>query len=400
MTLFILLIVATINAVNFIDGLDGLAAGIVAVAALGFLVYSYSLVKNLNSPSQSLPAVSSALLAGMCIGFLPHNFYPARIFMGDIGAMLLGLLLAYGPISSTSSLDDATLVNYAAPNHPLNRFGTFLPLLVPAAIFLIPYTDLMLAVIRRIWRRVPIMGADREHLHHRLLSVGHSYRQSVLIMWLWAALLSATVVALSLVRTNLWLLAVATVLGVLLLLLVTMPTLRPWRRCSSAKPLGLRVCRRLGCRMGLPSGFWSLRAGSSGLPRQVAEAGVPANAPAGPMLGVLTLGVVMLGVLMLGVARWIARGSRRPAHSPGRRLPIAAPCPPARPTGLTTRLTGSPVRRMGSPAARWMASAARHLDVRASLTACRAELTVCRAELTAGRANPTDPTGWRVGAVQ
>src|SRR6266699_3594210 len=96
-TLTILLVVVTMNAINFIDGLDGLAAGIVAVAALSFLAYSYTLIRTIHSTSQSLPAVASALLAGMCIGFLPHNFYPARIFMGDIGEMLLGLLLAYGP---------------------------------------------------------------------------------------------------------------------------------------------------------------------------------------------------------------------------------------------------------------------------------------------------------------
>ena len=114
-TLTILLVVVTMNAINFIDGLDGLAAGIVAVAALSFLAYSYTLIRTIHTTSQSLPAVASALLAGMCIGFLPHNFYPARIFMGDIGAMLLGLLLAYGPISSTDSLDPALLTNYGQP---------------------------------------------------------------------------------------------------------------------------------------------------------------------------------------------------------------------------------------------------------------------------------------------
>ena len=119
-TLTILLVVVTINAINFIDGLDGLAAGIVAVAALSFLVYSYTLIRTIHSTSQSLPAVASALLAGMCIGFLPHNFYKARIFMGDIGAMLLGLLLAYGPISSTDSLDPALLTNYSQ-NPTLDR---------------------------------------------------------------------------------------------------------------------------------------------------------------------------------------------------------------------------------------------------------------------------------------
>jgi UDP-GlcNAc:undecaprenyl-phosphate GlcNAc-1-phosphate transferase len=172
--------------------------------------------------------VSSALLAGMCLGFLPHNFYPARIFMGDIGAMLLGLMLAYGPISSTASLDPALLTNYAT-DHALDRFPTFLPLLVPAAIFVIPYADLMFAIIRRTRAGQPLMAADREHLHHRVLNIGHSYRQSVLIMYLWAALFSVTVVSLSVVRTRLVVFEAATAVAVLALLPVTMPRLRPWR---------------------------------------------------------------------------------------------------------------------------------------------------------------------------
>ena len=227
-TLTILIIVVTINAINFIDGLDGLAAGIVAVAAMSFLVYSYTLNRTIGTTSQSVPAVASALLAGMCIGFLPHNFYPARIFMGDIGAMLLGLLLAYGPISSTDSLDPALLTNYQH-THALDRFPTLLPLLMPAAIFIIPYADLMFAVIRRTRARKPLMAADRQHLHHRLLNIGHSYRQSVLIMYLWAALFSVTVVSLSIVRSPSVVFAVATVVAVLALLPATMPSLRPWR---------------------------------------------------------------------------------------------------------------------------------------------------------------------------
>jgi UDP-GlcNAc:undecaprenyl-phosphate/decaprenyl-phosphate GlcNAc-1-phosphate transferase len=234
-TLTILIVVVTMNAINFIDGLDGLAAGIVAVAALSFLAYSYSLIMNIGSTSQSLPAVASALLAGMCIGFLPHNFYPARIFMGDIGAMLLGLLLAYGPISSTDSLDPALLTAYSR-NHPLDRFPTFLPLLVPAAIFVIPYADLMFAVVRRAKAGKPLMAADRQHLHHRLLNIGHSYRQSVLLMYLWAALFSVTVVSLSIVRTPSVVFFAATLVAVLALLPVTMPRLRPWRARTPAKP--------------------------------------------------------------------------------------------------------------------------------------------------------------------
>jgi UDP-GlcNAc:undecaprenyl-phosphate/decaprenyl-phosphate GlcNAc-1-phosphate transferase len=238
-TLTILLVVVTINAINFIDGLDGLAAGIVAVAALSFLVYSYTLIRTIGITSQSLPAVSSALLAGMCIGFLPHNFYPARIFMGDIGAMLLGLMLAYGPISSTASLDPTLLTNYAQP-HTLDRFPTILPLLVPAAIFIIPYADLMFAIIRRTRAGKPLMAADRQHLHHRLLNIGHSYRQSVLIMYLWAALFSVTVVSLSVVRTRLVVFEAATLVAVLTLLPVTMPQLRPW---SWRKPVPVAAAK-------------------------------------------------------------------------------------------------------------------------------------------------------------
>ncbi len=233
-TLTILLVVVTINAINFIDGLDGLAAGIVAVAALSFLAYSYTLIHTIGNTSQSLPAVASALLAGMCLGFLPHNFFPARIFMGDIGAMLLGLLLAYGPISSTDTLDPALLTHYS-DHHALDRFPTFLPLLVPAAIFIIPYADLMFAIIRRTRAGKPLMAADRQHLHHRLMNIGHSYRQSVLLMYLWAALFSVAVVSLSLVRSPLIVFAAATLVAVLALLMATMPSLRPWRALARRK---------------------------------------------------------------------------------------------------------------------------------------------------------------------
>jgi UDP-GlcNAc:undecaprenyl-phosphate GlcNAc-1-phosphate transferase len=316
-TLTILLVVITINAINFIDGMDGLAAGIVAVTAIGFLVYSYRLVVNLGSPSQSLPAVSSALLAGMCIGFLPHNFYPARIFMGDTGSMLLGLLLAYGPISSTGSLDPAVLVNYSQ-YQPYNRFGTFLPLLVPAAIFLIPYTDLMLAVIRRTRRGLSLMDADKEHLHHRLMGVGHSYRLSVLIMWLWAALLSATVVALSFVRTDLWIIAAATVAAVLLLVPVTMPSMRPWRmfaRADAPEPAsvaGLAAAPGFGTAAGFATARATLPAQGAG-PGPSAGLAAPADreriAPASafaaapvPGPGVPVPGVAGPGVASPGVA--------------------------------------------------------------------------------------------------
>jgi UDP-GlcNAc:undecaprenyl-phosphate/decaprenyl-phosphate GlcNAc-1-phosphate transferase len=235
-TLTILIIVVTINAVNFIDGLDGLAAGIVGIAGLSYLVYSYQLANSVGIPLETVPAVASAVLAGMCVGFLPHNFNPARIFMGDTGSMLLGLLLAYGPISSTASLDPNVLVNYSHL-HPINRFPTILPVLVPVAIMIIPYTDLVLAVIRRTRAGKSPFAADRQHLQHRLLNMGHSHRQTVLLLYLWAALLSGTVVGLSVVRIDLIWLALATAVAMVLLLLATMPNLRPW----AASPAGKRA---------------------------------------------------------------------------------------------------------------------------------------------------------------
>ena len=235
LTLTILLVVVTVNAVNFIDGLDGLAAGIVAIAACSFLVYSYTLAHVVGIHSQSVPAVVSALLAGMCLGFLPHNFYPARIFMGDTGAMLIGLLLAYVPLSSTAMLDPNVLRNYS---HTVNRFPTVLPLLLPAAILVIPYADLLLAVVRRTKAGMSPFAADKKHLHHRLLKIGHSHRQSVLIMYLWAALFAGGVVSLSLVRTDLIVLVAVTLAAVLALVAVTMPRLRPNRLRNGGRRTG------------------------------------------------------------------------------------------------------------------------------------------------------------------
>ena len=193
----ILVVVATINAVNFIDGLDGLAAGIVAIAAISFLIYYYSLTKVVDISALAAPALASAILIGMCLGFLPHNFSPATIFMGDTGSMLLGLLLAYAPISSIASSDPNQLASH------VNRYPEIMPLLLPAALLVIPYADLLLAVVRRTRAGQSPFAPDRKHLHHRLLDIGHSQRTSVLIMYLWAASFSGTVVWLSIAKTEL-----------------------------------------------------------------------------------------------------------------------------------------------------------------------------------------------------
>jgi UDP-GlcNAc:undecaprenyl-phosphate/decaprenyl-phosphate GlcNAc-1-phosphate transferase len=192
--LTILIVVATINAVNFIDGLDGLAAGIVAIAAVSFLIYYYEMTKVLSISALAAPALASAILTGVCLGFLPHNFHPARIIMGDTGSMLLGLVLAYAPISSITSLDPADLSE-------LNRYPVIMPLLLPAVLLVIPYTDMLLAVIRRMRAGLSPFAADQKHLHHRLIGIGHSQRASVLVMYLWAALFSGSVVWFSLEKT-------------------------------------------------------------------------------------------------------------------------------------------------------------------------------------------------------
>jgi hypothetical protein len=164
--------------------------------------------------------------------------------MGDTGSMLLGLLLAYGPISSTASLDNNILVNYASSS-PVDRFATILPLLTVIAILIIPYTDLLLAVVRRMLAGQSPFAADRQHLHHRLQNLGHSHRQTVLLMYLWAALFSGTVVGLSVIRVQSIWLALATVGAVIALLLATMPKLRPWRS-TGKRAAGTRSRHRIG----------------------------------------------------------------------------------------------------------------------------------------------------------
>ena len=267
--LTVLLVVVTINAVNFIDGLDGLAAGIVGIGAAAFFLYYYTLTKRLGLDEQTGPALASAILAGVCLGFLPHNFHPARIFMGDTGSMLLGLLLAYVPISSLASLDPNTLTSPSAySGGTVNRFPEILPLLVPAIIMLIPYADLLLAVVRRTRAGQSPFSADKKHLQHRLLAIGHSHRASVLIMYLWAALFAGTVVLLSIIRTKLLVLGLVTLAGVLILLLASMPRLRPWNRRGQlrlapnvAGPVPAGVATASGAGAGMASGGRCLRVG-------------------------------------------------------------------------------------------------------------------------------------------
>ncbi|HEY3263833.1 MAG TPA: MraY family glycosyltransferase [Actinomycetota bacterium] len=179
--LTVLWVLAMVNAVNLIDGLDGLAAGMVAIAAIAFFVYMQQ-TPGIGGQA-STAALLSAIVAGASIGFLPWNLHPARIFMGDTGAMLLGLLMAAATISG---------VGRSLSNPRAGDFAVFaIPVAVPLLVLAVPLLDVLLAIVRRVRRGIGVGHADKQHIHHRLLDIGHSHRQAVVLMYLWSALISA-----------------------------------------------------------------------------------------------------------------------------------------------------------------------------------------------------------------
>jgi UDP-GlcNAc:undecaprenyl-phosphate/decaprenyl-phosphate GlcNAc-1-phosphate transferase len=203
--LTVLVVVITINAVNFVDGLDGLAAGVVAIAALASFSYSYVLSVQQGFDRATPPTLITAVLAGICLGFLPHNFHPARIFMGDSGSMLIGLLLASSSITLTSRLDPNALVS-------VGLVPALIPVLLPFAVIALPLADLLTAVIRRTRAGQVPWAPDKKHLHHRLLEIGHSHRRAVLIAYIWSALIGGTFAVLAFSRLGavvVWLAAAA-----------------------------------------------------------------------------------------------------------------------------------------------------------------------------------------------
>ena len=188
----VLIVVISINAINFVDGLDGLAAGIVLVAAGAFFGYAYLLSVESGLDRATLATLVSVLLVGMTVGFLPHNYTRARIFMGDTGSMLLGLLLAAGTITLSGQVDPSALTTGAL-------LPTLLPIALPVAVMAIPLVDLFLAVIRRTRAGRNPFAPDKQHLHHRLLEMGHSQGRAVLLMYAWTGLVAGTAVAVAFV---------------------------------------------------------------------------------------------------------------------------------------------------------------------------------------------------------
>ncbi len=215
----VLIVLISINAINFIDGLDGLAAGIVAVAAGAFFAYAYLLSVEQGLERATLATLVSVLLVGMCVGFLPHNVFPARIFMGDTGSMMLGLLLAASTITLSGQIDPSSVAGGAL-------LPTLLPILLPIAVMAVPLVDLGLAVVRRTRAGRNPFAPDKQHLHHRLMEMGHSQRRAVLIMYAWTALVAGAAVAAAFVPLG-YALAGFVVGTVLLVVVVRRPASSP-----------------------------------------------------------------------------------------------------------------------------------------------------------------------------
>ncbi|TVL94168.1 undecaprenyl-phosphate alpha-N-acetylglucosaminyl 1-phosphate transferase [Streptomyces sp. SAJ15] len=228
--LTVALVVITINAVNFVDGLDGLASGMVCIAAAAFFMYAYRIWFGYGLESAAPATLFAAILMGMCLGFLPHNMHPARIFMGDSGSMLIGLVLAAGAISITGQVDPDAMKLYYDGSERAAVHATvpvYIPLLLPLTVIAVPVADLILAIVRRTWRGQSPFAADRGHLHHRLLEIGHSHSRAVLIMYFWSALIAFGAVAFSVNSTSMWIVLTIVALSAVGLVLLLLPRFTP-----------------------------------------------------------------------------------------------------------------------------------------------------------------------------
>lgn len=214
-------VMALANAINLIDGLDGLAAGIVAIASGTFFIYSLQLGDAGVLQAGNIGPLLAIIVAGMCVGFLPLNFHPAKIFMGDGGALLLGLMMA----ASTMVVGGRTEQPFSGQS-----FFFFAPMVIPLLILGVPILDTVLAILRRATRRTGVATADKDHLHHRLMRLGHGHRRSVLILWGWTALLSGFVLYPTVTGTGNGLVPIGILAIFLVLFTVLHPSVKTWRR--------------------------------------------------------------------------------------------------------------------------------------------------------------------------
>ncbi|ARF57428.1 MraY family glycosyltransferase [Streptomyces gilvosporeus] len=227
--LTVALVVVTINAVNFVDGLDGLASGMVCIAAAAFFMYAYRMWFGYGIEAAAPATLFSVVLMGMCLGFLPHNMHPARIFMGDSGSMLIGLVMAAGAVSVTGQVDPDLLGQKAGGLREATHamVPVYIPLLLPLTVIAVPVADLILAIVRRTWKGQSPFAADRGHLHHRLLEIGHSHSRAVLIMYFWSALIAFGAVAYSANNASMWIVLGIVLLSAVGLVLLLLPRFTP-----------------------------------------------------------------------------------------------------------------------------------------------------------------------------
>jgi UDP-GlcNAc:undecaprenyl-phosphate GlcNAc-1-phosphate transferase len=225
-------VVLVMNAVNFIDGLDGLVAGVVIIANGVFFIYSYWLARVVAEAEYfNLTSLITVVLIGACAGFLPLNWHPAKLFMGDSGALLVGLLMATSAISVTGQIDPESLQSgrLLAP-----AFIPFIPILLPLAILIVPLLDFALAVTRRLSAGKSPFSADRQHLHHRLLDMGHTHFQAVLIFYSWTAVVAVGVLSFLFIPWGWSIVLIVVGLGITTVVTLA-PLSRRMRRAASTK---------------------------------------------------------------------------------------------------------------------------------------------------------------------
>lgn len=224
-------VIGITNAINLIDGLDGLAAGIVAIASGALAVYGLRLVELGALQPSNLGPLIAVVTCGVCVGFLPHNFNPARVFMGDAGALFLGLLMAAATMEiggRTEGVSGQTYFFYA-------------PLFLPLFILGVPISDMAFAYVRRVARGTSFDTRDNDHVHHRLVRLGHGPRRTVVILWAWTVVLSGFVLFPLFARASNAIIPFAAVfLGLLLY-----TGFRPGRRAERGRGPGKRLRSRI-----------------------------------------------------------------------------------------------------------------------------------------------------------
>ena len=226
----VLLMALVMNAVNFVDGLDGLVAGVGIIANSVFFIYTRLLVEQAGvDDAVTLASLVAAVIVGVCAGFLPFNWHRARMFMGDSGALLVGLLMATSTVLVTGQLNPASLDQKLV-------LASYIPIILPMAVLALPLADFTLAVLRRLRAGKSPFSADRLHLHHRLLNMGHSSRQAVSIFYLGTAVVSV-VCLLTFTMQSFTLPLVVLIIGTVVCLVLTLVPLQKVRQWTSKQRL-------------------------------------------------------------------------------------------------------------------------------------------------------------------